>query len=319
MSEIKSSEISVVVQGAVDKELTPKCLLSIRKYLPEAEIILSTWEGTDVSGLSYDKVLLNKDPGAFPYLRNSLKSNNLNRYLVSSRNGIQKASKKYILKIRSDIVLTGCNFLNWFDEFPRRDKRYSLFEHKVLTSSLYTLEGELDLKEGKGKIHSTPYHISDWWHFGFGSDIRLLYSCSIIKDFQNFAQYFTNPNYGIKWMNDRLLRFPSEQYLGVELAKKKFPDLDFPDCLSYQNVDMEQSRNFVIDNFIMLDYKQSGLLLEKCPYKRMQQKFWKISPVVFYTMFSFERYKELYYGRRSISLLFKRFWYFIVKFRELKK
>ena len=99
MSEIKSSEISVVVQGAVDKELTPKCLLSIRKYLPEAEIILSTWEGTDVSGLSYDKVLLNKDPGAFPYLRNSLKSNNLNRYLVSSRNGIQKASKKYILKI----------------------------------------------------------------------------------------------------------------------------------------------------------------------------------------------------------------------------
>ena len=47
---INSKDISVVVQGAIDKENTPKCLESIRKYLPDAEIILSTWEGSEVEG-----------------------------------------------------------------------------------------------------------------------------------------------------------------------------------------------------------------------------------------------------------------------------
>ena len=41
---IKSEDISVVVQGAIDKVNTPKCLESIRKVLPRAEIVLSTWE-----------------------------------------------------------------------------------------------------------------------------------------------------------------------------------------------------------------------------------------------------------------------------------
>ena len=41
---IDTNDISVVVQGAIDQINTPKCLRSIRKRLPGAEIILSTWE-----------------------------------------------------------------------------------------------------------------------------------------------------------------------------------------------------------------------------------------------------------------------------------
>ncbi len=55
-------EISVVVQGPVvgassdpdDRQLTRRCLTSIRALLPNAEIILSTWRGSDVSGLQLD-------------------------------------------------------------------------------------------------------------------------------------------------------------------------------------------------------------------------------------------------------------------------
>lgn len=36
---IDTKDISVVVQGAIDKGYTPLCLKSIRKYLPESEII----------------------------------------------------------------------------------------------------------------------------------------------------------------------------------------------------------------------------------------------------------------------------------------
>ena len=51
---IDSKDISVIVQGPINKKETPKCLKSIRKFLPEAEIILSTWQGTDISNLDYD-------------------------------------------------------------------------------------------------------------------------------------------------------------------------------------------------------------------------------------------------------------------------
>ena len=78
--------MSVVVQGAIDKDYTSKCLASIRKYLPEAEIILSTWEGCDVEGLDYDNLLLNKDPGTSDLIRKYPfeHPNNVNRQIVST-------------------------------------------------------------------------------------------------------------------------------------------------------------------------------------------------------------------------------------------
>ena len=49
---MQTSDITVVVQGAVVQVLTQQVLQSVRAYLPQAQIILSTWENTDVSGLA---------------------------------------------------------------------------------------------------------------------------------------------------------------------------------------------------------------------------------------------------------------------------
>lgn len=54
---VSKHDISVVVQGAIDPHLTPMCLQSIRKHLPGAEIILSTWQNSRVDGLNYDKLV----------------------------------------------------------------------------------------------------------------------------------------------------------------------------------------------------------------------------------------------------------------------
>ena len=59
-----TKDISVIVQGAINKNETIKCLQSIRQYLPGAEIILSTWEGSNITDLDYDNLILSKDPGA---------------------------------------------------------------------------------------------------------------------------------------------------------------------------------------------------------------------------------------------------------------
>ncbi len=140
--KITSRDISVVVQGPIHKTRTKKCLQSIRKNLPEAEIILSTWKGSDISSFErlYDILVENEDPGNALLRENAGKKlyNNLNRQLLSTQEGLKKASRKYAMKLRSDMILADNRFLNSFDRFQKRSENYVLFKHKILTCSLFT-------------------------------------------------------------------------------------------------------------------------------------------------------------------------------------
>ena len=122
---ISSKDISIVIQGAINPTETPKCISSIRHNLPEAEIILSTWEGSDTSNLDYDKLVLNQDPGATSITKKI--KNNMNRQLLSTQNGLKIAEKKYVLKLRSDLILSNTNFLKYFDKFQSRIEDYEPF------------------------------------------------------------------------------------------------------------------------------------------------------------------------------------------------
>ncbi len=108
---INTQDITVVVQGAVDKKNTKLCLESIRKYLPGAEIVLSTWKDTDVTKLDFDKVVLNPDPGGYKDKYVNTFTNNTLRQLISTQNGIKRATRKYIIKIRSDLILKSNPFI----------------------------------------------------------------------------------------------------------------------------------------------------------------------------------------------------------------
>ena len=111
--QITSKDLSVVVQGAVSPLETALCLKSVRKYLPEAQIILSTWNGSDISHFDglYDEIVLSDDPGAVIFDIKDKKTNSLNRILVSSREGIKVAKKTYVLRIRTDLILKNNNLL----------------------------------------------------------------------------------------------------------------------------------------------------------------------------------------------------------------
>ena len=85
---MEAKDISVVVQGAVDRRLTAVCLGSMRRLLPGAQLILSTWEGTDPSGLDCDILVRSPDPGAKTMDTAHASSYNLNRMLRSSHAGL---------------------------------------------------------------------------------------------------------------------------------------------------------------------------------------------------------------------------------------
>ncbi len=259
---INFKDISVVVQGAINKKLTPKCLKSIRKHLPGAEVILSTWEDTDVNGLDYDVLLLNQDPGGFKHdfaIYNKPRSmNNFNRQLISARNGVFKASRKYCLKLRSDLVLNNSNFLKYWGKFNKQNEKFKIFKHRVLCSSIYSRE--YSCQSGTG--FPTPFHPSDFWFFGLTEDLKNYFSASPLQTPEEGGNWkFNYPN-RLPYTS-MLWRFAPEQFFCVSWVKKYYPTLQFDDWSDWNSANIELSNNILYNNFIFLDYQQSGIYAPK--------------------------------------------------------
>ena len=166
---IESKDVSVVMQGPVygschaseNEQITKKCCEQVKKLMPDCELILSTWEGTDVEDIPVDKIVYNSDPGGVDMVLNGIKRlNNTNRMIVSTFNGVKAASKKYVLKIRTDIFIERLSFLKLFDAFPIDDK------NAILKARIISLSANHP-KRGANIVFS----VSDWVEFGYREDI----------------------------------------------------------------------------------------------------------------------------------------------------
>lgn len=289
---ISSKEISVVVQGAIDKKNTPKCLESIRKFLPEAEIILSTWENSDVEGLDYDILVLNQDPMGL-YNRTNNTINNVNRQMISTFNGIKKSSKKYILKIRSDVLLKSSKFLIYFDKFPVRISDYSIFKSRIIVSTLFTKR----YLDNKSKI-PVPFHISDWFQFGEREDIYSLWNSPLANQENDIA---VNENiekcFYDCWINDR---YTTEQFIfynSINNSDKYKNKILFSNMLDLNSAVIGLSEQVIMNNFILKSPTSLGCVVLKEPYFsqiKKYNKFVKKQAKCIYTEHDFNKfYKNL--------------------------
>ena len=257
---IKFEDITLIVQGAVDRENTPKCLKSIRKYFPGSTIIVSTWEGTNVSSLDYDELLLNIDPGGFKD-KNCDFINNIKRQLVSTQNGLAKIKTQYAMKLRSDLIFESSTFLSYFNAFPKREDQYSFFSKRVIFCSFFFKKYVGQIKHA---VQPVPFHISDWLAFGLTSDLRKLYNIPLPVEPDNTDYFFHNPYTGIK---PKLLgprhQYSPEQYIGYISIKEAFPDVAFENMLDYSSENIAFFERFVASNCIILNPCQFKLVCNK--------------------------------------------------------
>lgn len=128
--------ISVVIQGPVYQKITQECIASVQRVLPGAEVILSTWVGSNTEGLTCDKIVTSEDPSGFKY-KGLTFTNNLARMLKSTQSGLQAATKRYTLKLRSDVKLLSKDFLNAQSKFPERCKENCIFSERVVCSNYF--------------------------------------------------------------------------------------------------------------------------------------------------------------------------------------
>ncbi|MEI0799465.1 WavE lipopolysaccharide synthesis family protein, partial [Brachyspira intermedia] len=252
ISKIQSKDVSVIVQGAIDQKYTANCLKSIRKYLPDSEIILSTWENSNVDGLDYDVLVFNKDPGSNDLIRKYPHPhiNNINRQIVSSNNGFCKASRKYGLKLRSDMILTGNVFLQYYSKFKDDITSNSFFTQRILVNNL-------------ASIYS-PYNVGDWWVFGLTKDLKEFYNIPLY-DYKINKEYFFEENnyYKRPKFADIVTRYIPETWIIIQNILKYKKDVHFLHHYDVNELNTKINIDFITNNLICLEEQLSNIVLCK--------------------------------------------------------
>lgn len=251
---IESREVSVVIQGPV-RNATKACFDSVRRILPNAEVIFSTWEHENLDGLEPDRLVRSILPPAFPQHRASGTLNNLNRLIRSSKAGVELAERTYVLKIRSDLILDNDKFIQNFDLYPARGSR-SVFSHKVIVP--------LTFSRREYRRWPVPFHLSDWAAFGFREDIRNIFlPVEEVKE-PEFAEYFLNRKVQTPF-GTTTYRMAPEQYFCYSVFLHAFDDLVMKDASDASNELIRVADDFVVSNYLILNYDNTGWRIDKYP------------------------------------------------------
>ena len=254
--KIKPSEISIVFQGTINPTFIAKGVDSARNIFPGAEIIISTWKGECVPRTVEklcDAVLYNDDPGGIVFCRDGSIQNH-NRQIVSSIAGISRTTRKYVMKLRSDMLILGDEFLRFYSKYKKRHKDFVVFKDRIIINSYCT-------NDSRGRCPCL-FHPSDWVSFGLREDLLNLWGIPLAEEPQ-MSQYFRlnpekySPNKNI------LTRWHSEQYIWLSCLRNNGYNIEFDTWFSFDKKLAWQSDVSLVNNFIVLDYKKSMSVLSQ--------------------------------------------------------
>lgn len=257
-STIHSSEISVIIQGPTfydpgnENCQFTKCVASIKHYLPEAEIILSTWRGQEFDSGIIDKVVYNDDPGTIKSCIG--KPWNYNRMVVTTLKGLAVATRPYALKLRADLTLTGLEMIK-MGKHPSSEcsSRYKIFKQPVTISNIFV----------RNPASHAPllFHASDIVQFGLTQDLLDLWNRDFIREDQIKAKktlwsalYFLGYT-GLRMVPEQALTIGWLNTHGYNIF------LPFPGFLSRKYCEL--SEMVLSTNFHLVNWNEAGILYPK--------------------------------------------------------
>lgn len=270
LTPIDSAEISVVIQGPIltqthalaPQGITHQVLKALRQHLPNAQLILATWQNQPVEGLDADTILSLADPGTTHFYREGTIENNLynngNRLIYSTQQGLAQVKTRYTLKIRSDLLMFHPCFSQFFDQFKAVDPAWQVLKKRILSFPIYSLKFEEGIKNGQLIQQVRPFHVSDWAYFGLTEDLKILFSCSLMDEPTTSRWFEHRPKPANDLWDNRLWRYSPEQYITSALASKSLGIT--LDHASQDDADIiDASERFIANNFMFLDQYQWGL------------------------------------------------------------
>lgn len=273
--KISSKDISIIVQGGIEKNITAEVLRTIRNVFPNSQVILSTWETSDVSGLDFDEVVFSADVGKsyFSVYRASGGGNNVNRQIASSKAGVELATRKYILKTRTDIVFKNANFLNVYQKYMESGVIWQ--KGRIAINNFYTRNP---------RMFPLSYHPSDWITFGYAEDIKNYYNIPLLDhNFVPKVAYTLCP----------------EAYIFTEYLAKRGLDL-----AKYNSI--IKTEELLAKCFVVIDIDKFEIVFTKYDPNRFHDRF---------SLISYKKWKILYnhynYNEQIIYFCYKAYSNFV--------
>jgi hypothetical protein len=252
---LDDQDITVVFQGPVlpGPAGTAECLRRTRQVLPRSRYVLSTWNDSPVSGLDVDHVVVSEDPGGLPGIKRrdgAAASNNVNRQILSTRQGLRETKTRYAIKLRTDCALEHAGFLRLYERVYQGSGR-----PRIIASSLFTIDPSM--------FEQLPYHVSDWFQFGESAALRTYWSGPFMSA-RDAVYYETHPQAPHATFMDRRFRsrLAVEQFMVVHYAS----GCGYP-VPAYHN-DIRQEvldgyRRCLAEQFLILDPWDIGLRFTK--------------------------------------------------------
>lgn len=248
----RADQVSVVVQGPVQAHL-PGVLESVRRHLPGAELVLSTWRGSGAAAYDADVTVESEDPGSVGYWEGNTRPINTNRLLRSSRAGVLRATRPFVLKLRSDSPLTGAGFLDWWGARPTRVPPLAVFRERVLTLSVATRPSSLG---------AYLFHPSDCVHFGLAADVRHLWDAPEVDEAANTA-YWTAQGAGGSGRHAPPVGLWNEQLVWLSALARAGHEVAYP-YFRYTRPGLAALSDLsLVNNFLVLEDWQFGVSLAK--------------------------------------------------------
>ncbi len=251
---VMSADISVVVQGPLyrtdgGRPNIDVCLDAVKRVLPDAEIIVATWSDEDVAGVRAHKVVAIDDPGGWPDIGGNVI--NLQRQDRSTRAGLALATRRWTLKMRSDIILEHAGFLRRLLHGQRVPAECRLFESPVAALTLYSRDPARA---------PALFHPSDIIQFGLTEDMKAFWSGTPFRSSDVLGE---DPRFGLirGWLGFTRQRLVPEQALMLRwLASNGLSaSLSSPTAVSVEGAQM--SEQMLLANFRLMDARDAGVLI----------------------------------------------------------
>jgi len=252
LEPVDSADITVVIQGPLYRDLEPDrniftCIASIKRHLPRAEIIVSTWRHEDVSGVEADQLIVLDDPGCF--VDESGNQINTNRMLHSTLLGIRSAIRPYVMKLRADHNLVSAELAVIGEPDQTASGAPVLFDRPITLTTLYIRNPE-----------RVPmlFHISDLVQFGTREAMLALWDQPLLKREDV--------------LNKRPFRNPFGNFCGFSSAKRVAEQSLMLGAMCKHGIDVRLAHPCQVRmgnlklwdailriNFRVLDYREAGV------------------------------------------------------------
>lgn len=274
------SKISVIIRGLVvgndqpdeNKKFTKRALASVREHLPGAQIILSSWKGGNVAGLDYDDLILSDPP---PSIYMTLEDGTpkfiaTNNLIVATQKGLEKVRGEYTIILRSDTMLTGTGFIDYFAKF-NKTKDSDILEKRVVVLPTYNPR----------RVSALLFNLPDWFYFGLTEDIKKLFDIPLMKESDLRGEK-------INGYYPREENFEAEQYMWVAFLKK-YKNIPLPHNHYFSQEALKASEESYARNTIMLPADKAGVLCLKMPHAGYTGR-----PLLSQGLYTFNEYKKMY-------------------------